>query len=142
MSNRVEWHEWPVFLHHSARTAVASVASLLTARLFRLPQAYWAGITTLAITQSSLGMALADSRQRFFGAVLGAMVGAIVANYFGPDVLAFGGSLFILGLLCSMARADRSAYSFGGITLAIVQLIPWTGPAWRIAFHRFAEVSI
>jgi uncharacterized membrane protein YgaE (UPF0421/DUF939 family) len=87
-------------------------------------------------------MALADSRQRFFGTVLGAIVGAIVANYFGPDVLVFGGSVFVLGLLCSIARADRSAYRFGGITLAIVLLIPWTGPAWRIAFHRFAEVSI
>lgn len=141
MSDRARWHGWPVFLH-STRTAAASVASLLTARLFRLPETYWAGITTLVITQSSLGMALADSRQRFFGTVLGAIVGAILANYFGPDVFVFGGSVFVLGLLCSIVRADRSAYRFGSITLAIVLLIPWTGPAWRIAFHRFAEVSI
>jgi hypothetical protein len=31
---------------------------------------------------------------------------------------------------------------FGGITLAIVMLVPRTGPAWRVAFHRFAEVSV
>ena len=132
---------WPVFLH-STRTAAASVASLLTARLFRLPETYWAGLTTLVVTQSSLSMALADSQQRFFGTFLGAIVGAIVANYFGPDVLAFGGSVFALGVLCSIAHASRSAYKFGAITLAIVLLIPWTGPAWRLAFHRFAEVSI
>ena len=142
MSDRIRWHGWPVFLH-STRTAAASVVSLLTARLFRLPETYWAGLTTLVVTQSSLGMALADSRQRFFGTALGAILGAIVANYFGPDVFVFGVSVFILGLLCSIARADRGAYRFGGITLAIMLLIPWrTGPPWRIAFHRFAEVSI
>jgi hypothetical protein len=37
---------------------------------------------------------------------------------------------------------DRSAYRFGGITLAIVLLIPRPATAWAIAFHRFAEVSI
>jgi uncharacterized membrane protein YgaE (UPF0421/DUF939 family) len=28
------------------------------------------------------------------------------------------------------------------VTLAVVLLVPRTGPAWQIAFHRFAEVSI
>jgi uncharacterized membrane protein YgaE (UPF0421/DUF939 family) len=41
-----------------------------------------------------------------------------------------------------MARSERSAYRFGGVTLAIVLLVPRTAPAWQIAFHRFAEVSI
>jgi uncharacterized membrane protein YgaE (UPF0421/DUF939 family) len=31
---------------------------------------------------------------------------------------------------------------FGAITTAIVLLVPRTGPAWQIALHRFAEVSI
>jgi uncharacterized membrane protein YccC len=50
--------------------------------------------------------------------------------------------VFFLGLFCPLALADRSAYRFGGITLAIVLLIPRAGPAWEAAFHRFAEVSI
>jgi len=140
-SDRVGWAGWPV-VAHSARTAVAAVASVLVARLFRLPEAYWAPISTLVITQSSLGAALAVSLQRFVGTVLGAVVGAIVASYFGPNVLVFGAGVFVLGLLCAVAHADRSAYRFGGVTLAIVLLVPRTGPAWRIAFHRFAEVSI
>jgi uncharacterized membrane protein YgaE (UPF0421/DUF939 family) len=67
---------------------VAALASLLVARLFRVPEAYWAPITTSVITQSSLGAALAVSWQRF------------------------------------------------------AMLVPKAGPAWQIAFHRFAEVSI
>jgi uncharacterized membrane protein YccC len=140
-SDRAQWTGWPVLVH-SLRTAVAAVTSVLVARLFRLPETYWAAITTLVITQSSLGAALAVSWQRFVGTALGAAVGAIVASYFGPHVLVFGASVFLLGLLCALARSDRSAYRFGGVALAIVLLIPRTGPAWQIAFRRFAEVSI
>lgn len=61
---------------------------------------------------------------------------------FGPDVLVLGASVFIPELLCSIAREDRSAYKFGAITLAIILLIPSTGPAWQLAFHQFIEVSI
>jgi len=145
-TNRLGWDTvkragLPVAVH-SARTAVAAVASLLVARLFRLPEAYWAPITTLVITQSSLGAALAVSRQRFVGTALGAVVGALVASYFGRHALVFGAGVFILGLLCALARSERSAYRFGGVTLAIVLLVPRTGPPWQIAFHRCAEVFI
>ena len=132
---------WPVLVH-SARTAVAAVASLLAAQLFGLSEAYWAPITTLVITQSSLGAALTVSWQRFVGTVLGAVVGAIVASHFGPHVLVFGTSVFILGLLRAVAHLDLTAYRFAGVTLAIVLLVSRTGPAWQIAFNRSAEVSI
>jgi len=140
-ARRVEWMGWPIVVH-SARTAVAAVASVLVARLFRLPEAYWAPITTLVITQSSLGAALSVSWQRFVGTALGAAVGAIVASYFAPHVLVFGACVFILGLLCAVAHSDRTAFRFGGITVALVLLLPRTGPAWQFAFHRFAEVSV
>ena len=140
-NNGVAWTARAV-LAHSARTAVAAVVSMLAARLFGLPEAYWAAVTTLVIAQSSLGAALAVSWQRFAGTVLGAVVGAIVASHFGPHVLVFGTCVFILGLLRAVAHLDLTAYRFGGVTLAIVLLVPRTGPAWQIAFHRFAEVSI
>ena len=138
---RSEWVRWPVLLH-AVRTAVAALASLLVARLLRLPEAYWAPITTLVITQSSLGAALAVSWQRFVGTALGAVVGAIVASYFEPHALLFACSVLFLGLICGLLRSDQASYRFGGITLAIVMLVPRAGPAWQIAFHRFAEVSI
>jgi uncharacterized membrane protein YgaE (UPF0421/DUF939 family) len=131
-----------VILLHSARTAVVAVVSLLVARLFRLPEAYWAPVTTMVITQSSLGAALKVSWQRFIGTALGAVLGAIVASHFAPHALVFGVSLFVLGLVCPLVLADRSAYRFGGITLAIVLMIPRASSPWETAFHRFAEVSI
>ena len=129
-------------LEHCARTAITAVVSMLVARVFVLPQSYWAPITTLVITQSSLGSALTVSWQRFIGTVLGAAAGVIVASYFGPQMLVFGTSVFLLGLFCAAVQADRSAYRLGGVTLTIVLLVPRTEPPWQVAFHRFAEVSV
>jgi uncharacterized membrane protein YccC len=132
---------WPVVVH-SARTAAAVLASLFVAWWFHLSEAYWAPITTIVITQSSLGAAVAVSWERFIGTLVGAVLGAIAASYFGPSALVFGVCVFALGLVCAVVRVDRSAYRFGGVTLAIVLLIPREGRAWQVAVHRFAEVSI
>jgi uncharacterized membrane protein YgaE (UPF0421/DUF939 family) len=96
----------------------------------------------LVITQASLGSTLAVSWQRFIGTPLGAAIGGLVATYFRPDVLVFGSSTFVLGLFCAALRADRRAYRFGRVTLAIVLLVSRVESYWLVAFQRFAEVSI
>jgi uncharacterized membrane protein YccC len=111
------------------KDGVATLASFLVARSFRLPEAYWAPITTIVITQSSLGAAWEVSWQRFMGTLVGAALAAIVASYFEPSALLFGVCVFVLGLVCAAVRTDRSAYRFGGVTLAIVLIPvrPWSG---------------
>jgi uncharacterized membrane protein YccC len=94
------------------------------------------------VTQSSLGAALKVSWQRFIGTLLGAVVGGIVANCLGPPVLVFAACVLLLGLFSALVRADPRVYRFGAITVAIVLLVPRPGPAWQIALHRFAEVSV
>ena len=102
---RPAWLDWPIVIH-SSRTAIAAVASVGAARLARLPEAYWAPVTTLVITQPSLGAALAVSGQRFAGTAPGAAVAALVATYFGPRVLVFGACVFLMGFLCALAHLD------------------------------------
>jgi uncharacterized membrane protein YgaE (UPF0421/DUF939 family) len=127
---------------HSARTAIAAAVSLLAARLLRLPEAYWASITTLIVMQSTLGAALTVSGQRFAGTALGAVVAVLVSTCFRPSVIIFGVSIFGMGLICSLMRLGRAAYRFAGITLAIILLVTRTQPTWIVATHRFVEVSI
>jgi len=125
----------------SARTALAAVASFLIARLLRMPEAYWAAISTIIVLQSTLGAALTISWQRFAGTVLGAAAGGLLSTYFRANLAVFGAGVFLLGLICAFLRV-RSAYRFAGVTLAITMLIPRDSPAWVAAEHRFVEVSV
>ena len=133
---------WKTALLHSARTAVAAMASLLIARCCRLPETYWAPITTLVVTQSSLRETASISGERFIGTALGAIAGVIFASRYGSSFIMFGISVFILGLLTSAPHLGRTAYRFAAITLAIVMLVPSTDSPRRIALHRFVEVCI
>jgi uncharacterized membrane protein YccC len=129
-------------LEHSARTAVVATASLLVARVFKLPEAYWAPITALVVTQSTLGAAWTISRQRLVGTALGAGLGALLALHPWSLTAMFGVAIFGTGLVCAMLHLDRAAYRFTGITLAIIILVERDKPAWTIAMDRFLEVTV
>jgi uncharacterized membrane protein YccC len=127
---------------HSIRTAIAATISLAVARLFGLPEAYWAAIATLVVMQSTLGATLLISVERIAATALGALAGALLANYFTGNLLVFAAAVFVLGVLCAAFRMEKSAYRYASITLAIIVLIPRSNAAWVIALHRFFEVSV
>lgn len=127
---------------HALRTTVAAVVSLLVARLFKLPESYWAAITTLVVMQSTLGAVFTISWHRFVGTAIGAAAGALLATYFASKTGIFGMGIFILGIICALLRLDRAAYRFAGITLAIIMLVAHTNAAWIVAVDRFFEVSL
>jgi uncharacterized membrane protein YgaE (UPF0421/DUF939 family) len=129
-------------LEHPIRTALAATLALIVARAFRLNAPYWAPITSLVVTQSTLGAAWKVSRQRFLGTALGAALGALLATKFGQSTAVFGASVLGVGILCAILRLDRVAYRFAGITLAIVMLVVPAHAAWGIALDRFIEVSV
>jgi uncharacterized membrane protein YccC len=127
---------------HAVRTAIAAVASLLIARLFRLPEAYWAAIATMMVMQSTLGAAWTISKDRLAGTALGAAAGALLATYAGQNIAVFGAGVFALGAICAILRVERGAYRYAGITLVIVMLIARTQAPWIVAIHRFIEISV
>jgi uncharacterized membrane protein YccC len=129
-------------LVHATRTAIAAMVSMYVAQLWQLPEAYWAAVTTLIVMQSTLGAALKISGQRLAGTALGAVAGALLAAKFGATVIAFGGGVFALGIVCALLLLERSAYRYAGITLAVIMLVARDKEAWIVAAHRFVEVSI
>jgi uncharacterized membrane protein YgaE (UPF0421/DUF939 family) len=127
-------------LIHSTRTAVAAIASLLAARSLKLPEFYWAPISTIVVLLSTIDP-LILAWQRFVGTALGAVVGAVVATFFRPNWIVYGAGIFVCGILCALLRLG-SAYRFAAITLSIVLLIAHQRPPWVVATHRFVEVSL
>jgi uncharacterized membrane protein YgaE (UPF0421/DUF939 family) len=132
----------PPSLAHVVLTAIAAVVSYLIAQLFRLPEAYWAPMSTLIVMQLTLNAALPVSVQYITGTAVGATAGAMTDIYFHGSVWAFGVAVVIVGLLCVVLRIERSAYRYACITLAIVMLVPRSTSGRLVAIHRFLEVSI
>jgi uncharacterized membrane protein YccC len=127
---------------HAIRTAVAATASVIIARLVQMPEAYWAAIATLVVMQSTLGATLTLAIERIVATAVGASVGALEANFFGANLIAFALAIVLIGLLSIAFRLEKTAYRYASITLAIIVLIPRTAEPWIIALHRFLEVSV
>ena len=129
-------------IQNAIRTSVAAMLSVLVARLVGMPEAYWAAIATVVVMQSNLSATLPLAIERIAASALGASVGAIEATFFGHNVIAFGLAVFVLGLMSLALRIEKTGYRYAGITLAIIVLIPRTDAPWKIAMHRFLEVSL
>jgi uncharacterized membrane protein YgaE (UPF0421/DUF939 family) len=127
-------------LINSARTAVAVIVSMLLARLLRLPEFYWAPISTIVILLSTIDPR-ALAWQRFAGTAVGAALGALIASFFQPTWIVYGTGIFICGIVCALLRLG-STYRFAAITLTIVLLIAHVRSPWIVALHRFIEVSL
>ena len=100
---------------HALRTAVAATAAVVIPRLVQMP----------------------DCRHR-----RGASVGALEANHFGSNLVAYAVAIFLVGLLSFAFGLEKTAYRYASITLTIIVLIPRSEAPWATALHRFLEVSI
>ena len=127
---------------HAIRTAIAATLSVLVARMVRLPEAYWAVIATLVVMQSPLSSTVPLAIQRIVASALGASVGAIESACSGANLVVFALTIFLLGLISIAFRLEKVGYSYAGMTLAIIVLIPRPEAPWIAAMHRFAEVSL
>jgi uncharacterized membrane protein YccC len=107
-----------------------------------MPEAYWAAIATLIVMQSTLGATLTLSLERIVATAVGASVGALEANFFGANLVAFAVAIVLIGLLSIAFRLEKTAYRYASITLTIIVLILRSAPAWIIVLHRFLEVSV
>ena len=94
-------------LINSARTAVATVASLLLARSLKLPEFYWAPISTIVILLSTINP-LTLAWQRFAGTALGAALGALIATFFSSNWIVYGAGIFACGIVCSFLRVGSA----------------------------------
>jgi uncharacterized membrane protein YgaE (UPF0421/DUF939 family) len=124
----------------SLRTAVPAVLSLVAARSLKMPEFYWAPISSIVIMLSTINP-LTLAWQRFAGTALGVALGALIASYVSPNWIAYGAGIFACGILSSLLRLGN-AYRFAAMALTIVLLISHGSPPWTVAIHRFVEVSL
>ena len=124
----------------SLRTAFAAVTAMLLARLLKMPEYYWAPISTIVIIQSTIPPRTL-AWHRFVGTALGAVLGAALATFFPATALVYGVGIILCGAIAFLLGIG-GAYRFAAITLSIILLIPRGRAPWIVGWHRFLEVSL
>jgi hypothetical protein len=124
----------------TARTSLAAVAAMLLARLLKMPEYYWAPISTIVIIQSTIPPRTL-AWQRFVGTAVGAVLGAALATFFHANAIVYAVGMVLCGVLSFLLHLG-GAYRFAAITLSIILLIPRATAPWTVSWHRFLEVSL
>ncbi|HZC44793.1 MAG TPA: FUSC family protein [Acidobacteriaceae bacterium] len=127
-------------LQQGLRTAVAAALAYWITSLFHLPGGHWAAISAIVVMQSEVGATVMASRDRLAGTAIGACVGLLTALVWHHSIFVFALAILVVMMLCT-ALHYRNAGRLGGVTVAIIVLIPYPGPLWQIALQRFLEVS-
>jgi uncharacterized membrane protein YgaE (UPF0421/DUF939 family) len=127
-------------LQQGIRTALAAGLAYWIAGLLHLPGSYWAAISAIVVMQSEVGATVVASRDRLAGTAVGAVVGLMTSLVWHHSILVFALGVLVVMMLCT-ALHYKSAGRLGGVTVAIIVLIPYPGALWHIAFQRFLEVS-
>ncbi len=122
-------------------TGIAGIVSLYAAKFLRLPQGYWAAISSFIVLQSNVAATLSAARGRLIGTAIGAVIGAVFVRYLGASPLWLGLAAILTVLLCHALGLEDS-YRLACVTVAIVMLINSGHSAWVTALYRFLEVSL
>jgi uncharacterized membrane protein YgaE (UPF0421/DUF939 family) len=131
-------------LRLSLRMTVAGLLSFAVAHLFGVTQSYWAVLTAVIVTQSSIGGSLKATLDRFVSTLGGAVWGvavtfAIPRSGVASTALALGAALIPLSLLV----AFRPSYRVAPVT-AVIVLLGHTAPGGVIdtALDRVFEIGL
>jgi hypothetical protein len=129
----------------AVRVTVAAVAAFAIAVALHLMLPLWAVLTSLIVTQLSVGRSLKVSRDYLFGTVGGALYGGAIAV-----LVPHSGELELLALLAlavapmAFLAAIRPSFNTAIVTTVIVLLLPEMrhAPALSSAIDRVLEVGV
>jgi uncharacterized membrane protein YccC len=126
------------------RMTVAGLLAFAAALLFRTPQTYWAVLTAIIVTQSSIGGSLKATLDRLVSTLGGAAWGAAVTLAIPHSgAVSTGIALAVALVPLSLLVAFRPNYRVAPVTAAIVLLgHAASGNVIDTAFDRVFEISL
>lgn len=78
-----DWRDNEPRVRQAVKTTIAVCVSYLIADMLALPQAFWAAVVAISVTQASIGASLGQALDWFLGGLVGAVIGAVVAVLIG-----------------------------------------------------------
>ena len=138
----MRWRLQSSEINAAAQTAVAAVLALLLARLFQLPESFWAPISAIVCSLDAWDGALRVGRRRLLGTALGVTIGALQMSFTTHSLPSYALVIAVLGLVCSALSLHPSAFRFGAIALTVVVTDTSNPNIWITAATRFIDVSL
>jgi uncharacterized membrane protein YgaE (UPF0421/DUF939 family) len=121
-------------------TAVTAISCLYLAQWLKLPQYFWAVMSSIVVMQSDAKATISASWMRIVGTLVGALIGGLFLALWGFHVWAFGAAIALVVLICSLLKLAES-YRIAAVTVAVVMLTGHDASPWTTATDRFWEVS-
>jgi len=121
-------------------TALTAVSCLYITEWLKLPQGFWAVMSSIVVMQSDAKATISASWMRVAGTFVGALVGGLFLALGGYHVWAFGLAVGVVIVICGLLRLMES-YRIAAVTVAVVMLMGNSASPWMTATYRFLEVS-
>lgn len=128
-------------LAQALRAVLAASLGYFGALALGLQQGYWAAITAISVSQSNYVDVRNSSRDQFFGAMIGGLIGMAVATLGHGHYLNYVLAVMVGMLLCSACNLG-AAGRLSGTTTTIIMLVPHNGSFWQFALFRLGEVTL
>lgn len=136
-----KYKKWWLLIKEPVVIAFTAVVCLCLAKLLKLPQGYWAVMSSIIVMQANVKETISASSNRLAGTAIGAIIGGIFLKLYGVHVWVFGIAVMVVVLICISLNLKQS-YRLAAVTVAIILLVQHTESPWMTALHRFLEVSL
>ncbi|MAS40741.1 MAG: hypothetical protein CMK33_03395 [Porticoccaceae bacterium] len=138
-----DWQEMKPRVRQALKATIAACLSFIIADSMGLPQAFWAAVVAIVVTQASIGASLGHVLDWFMGSVIGAIVGGVVAVLVGPGYGVRVAGLAVTVLVMAYFAASRPHMRIACVTATIIILgTPMLGTPMESAGIRIVEVII
>lgn len=107
---------------HGFKTAFAAVLTYAIITLANFETGYWAVITTVIVMQVYVADSVKMCLYRFFGTIIGALLGVLVLLFAPKTPFFIGVALFLTIGLCSFLTRYTTRYRMAAITVVIMVL--------------------
>jgi uncharacterized membrane protein YccC len=130
-------------MRQAVKTTIAACLAYLIADFLALPQAFWAAVVAIFVTQANIGASLGLALDWFLGSLVGAVVGGAVAVLIGDSFALRLAGLALTVLVMAYFAAGRPQMRIACVNAAIIILsTPAFGTPLASASIRVIEVVI
>ncbi len=138
-----DWHENKPRLRQAVKTTIAACLAYLIADFLEMPQAFWAAVVAIFVTQANIGASLGQALDWFMGSLIGAIVGGAVAVVIGDSfplrLAGLAATVLVMGYFAAARPQMRIACVNASIIILGTHVL---GPPWEAAGFRVLEVII